>query len=293
MPYTNNGCGGAGRLMPGLRPYSETKDSGVELLGDVPGHWQVRTLGQVGRFWKGNGGSKEDEIDAGIPCIRYGDLYTKHTLFIHDSRAFVSRERAKNYTPIEFGDVLFAASGETIEEIGKSAVNLIRGDVVCGGDVILFRANQPIDPSFLGYATDCRPATVQKARMGRGFTVVHIYASQLKRLALVLPPVPEQMAIAQFLDHARHRIHNYIHAKEKLFTGEISYGARPPNGLLNEFLMRLISEVTTGKLDVREAAADLPARNPEDVSSERLGGPSGDIISDLDGSGGTIAISEA
>jgi type I restriction enzyme S subunit len=52
--------------------------------------------------------------------------------------------------------------------------------------------------------------------MGRGFTVVHIYGSQLKRLVFPLPPLPEQAAIVRFLDHADRRIRRYIRAKQKL-----------------------------------------------------------------------------
>ena len=126
-------------MIPGLKPYPAMKDSGVDTLGAVPVHWEVTKLGRVGRFFKGNGGTKEDEVPTGIPCIRYGDLYTRHNYFIHDSRACISEERASDYTPIEYGDVLFAASGETIDEIGKSAVNLIEGEACCGGDVIIFR----------------------------------------------------------------------------------------------------------------------------------------------------------
>jgi len=54
------------------------------------------------------------------------------------SRTCVTEEKATDYVPIRFGDVLFAGSGETIEEIGKSAVNLILGPACCGGDVIIF-----------------------------------------------------------------------------------------------------------------------------------------------------------
>ena len=77
-------------MIANLKPYPAIKDSGVEWLGDVPEHWEVRRLGQIGRFSKGNGGNKEDGAPAGVPCVRYGDLYTTHTHFILKSRTFVS-----------------------------------------------------------------------------------------------------------------------------------------------------------------------------------------------------------
>ena len=226
-------------MIPGLKPYPAMKDSGVDTLGAVPAHWEVTRLAHIGRLFKGRGASKEDEAPTGIPCIRYGDLYTRHNYFIHDSRACIAEERANDYTPIEYGDVLFAASGETIDEIGKSAVNLIEGEAYCGGDVIIFRPSQRIDSRYMGCATDFRPAAIQKARMGRGFTVIHIYGGELKRLAMPLPPVPEQAAIARFLDYADRRIQRYIRAKQKLIT------------LLEEQKQAVIHEAVTGRIDVR------------------------------------------
>ena len=222
-----------------LKPYPEYKDSGAEWLGEVPGHWEVRRLGQIGPLSKGNGGNKDDEVPAGVPCVRYGDLYTTHTYFIHDTRSYIPAERSKDYTPIRFGDVLFAASGETIEEIGKSAVNLIHSETYCGGDVIVFRPSRQIVAKFMGYATDCRPAAMQKARMGRGITVNHIYGSQLKRLVVPLPSLSEQTAIARFLDHADQRIRRCIRAKEKLIA------------LLEEQKQVIIYHAVTGRIDVR------------------------------------------
>ncbi len=232
------------------KPYPAYEPSGVEWLGDVPVHWEVRRLGQIGAFSKGRGGSKEDESSSGVSCIRYGDLYTTHRYFIERSRSFVPPERAASYTPIKFGDLLFAASGETIEEIGKSAVNLISSDACCGGDVILFRPRRAMEARYLGYAADCRPAAAHKATMGRGFTVVHIYTSQIKHLNLALPPLPEQAAIARFLDRKIEKIRKGIAQAQS----EID--------LLREYRIRLIADVVTGKLDVREAASTLPEADP-------------------------------
>ena len=186
--------------------YPAYKESGVEWLGEVPQHWSVMRLGQIGRLSKGNGGTKQDETAWGVPCVRYGDLYTTHNHFIRETRSFVSEEGALAYTPIQYGDVLLAASGETLEEIGKSAVNLMQRSACCGGDVIVLRPTVDVNPVFFGYALDCPEAQAQKAGMGRGFTVVHIYSAQLKSLAIGIPPLLEQAAIATFLDRETAKI---------------------------------------------------------------------------------------
>ena len=203
-------------MIDGLKPYPAMKDSGVPWLWEVPEHWEVRPVGGIGSLFKGNGGNKGDEVPAGIPCVRYGDLYTRHEFFITKSKSYVSKERAGAYTPIHYGDILFAASGETDEDIGRSSVNLIEGEARCGGDVLVLRPEIPAVPRYLGYAADSPASRWQKASMGRGFTVVHIYGSQLKRLQLPLPSLPEQAAIVRFLDHADRRIRRYIRAKQKL-----------------------------------------------------------------------------
>ena len=82
----------------GLDPNVRLKPSGVEWLGDVPEHWEIHQLGRVGRFFKGVGGTKEDEVPSGVPCVRYGDLYMQHQYFIRESRSRVSEQRAVDYT---------------------------------------------------------------------------------------------------------------------------------------------------------------------------------------------------
>ncbi|QXD16757.1 restriction endonuclease subunit S [Rhodocaloribacter litoris] len=222
-----------------LHPYPEYRDSGVAWLGQVPAHWEVLSLSRIGHLFKGNGGNKGDEVAEGIPCVRYGDLYTRHEHFIRRTKAFLSPDRARDYTPIRYGDVLFAASGETIDDIGKSAVNLLREDARCGGDILILRPAVEAVPEYLGYACDCPASRAQKARMGRGFTVVHIYGSQLKKLLLPLPPLPEQTAIVRFLDYADRRLRRVIRARRRLVK------------LLEEYRQALIHQTVTGRIDVR------------------------------------------
>ena len=236
-----------------LKPYPAMKDSRVPWLGEVPTYWEVRHLGRIGRFFKGGGGTKEDEREEGIPCVRYGDLYTHHRFFITASRACVAPELAATaYTPIAYGDVLFAGSGETIEEIGKSAVNLIRGPACCGGDVIVFRPSIDAEARFLGYIADCSASVHQKACIGRGFTVMHIYSSDLKYMTVAIPPVPEQVAIVRFLDYADRRIRRYIRAQQQLVM------------LLEEQKQALIHQAVTGQIDVR-TGRPFPAYKPSGV----------------------------
>ena len=234
----------------GLDAEVALKPSGVEWLGDVPAHWEVSQLGRIGTFSKGSGGTKDDEVPAGIPCVRYGDLYTTHKYFISQARSYISPARASSYTEIKRGDVLFPTSGETIEEIGKSAVNLMGDQVLCGGDLIIFRPTIPMEPKFAGYALDCSESQTQKSLMGRGITIMHIYSRQLKYLWLPLPPLAEQAAIVEYLDRATAGIDAAMAR------------ARRQMELVEEYRVRLIADVVTGKVDVRDGAAGLPGDCP-------------------------------
>ncbi len=224
--------------------YLEYKDSGVAWLGEIPAHWEVRRLGKIGPVAKCSGGPKSDEASDGVPCIRYGDLYTQYDSFITRSRALVSRERAPRYSTTRYGDLLFAASGETIEEIGRAAVNLMDSDTLCGGDIVLLRPGIEVSPRFLGYTGNAPYMALQKSRVSRGMTVMHIYGNQLKRLLVVLPPVAEQRAIAHFLDREAAKTDALVAKQQELIR------------LLQEKRAALINHAVTKGLDPDTAMKD-------------------------------------
>jgi type I restriction enzyme S subunit len=246
-----------------FKPYPKYKESGVEWLGKVPEHWEVRRLRQIGPLLKGSGGTKEDIVESGVPCVRYGDLYTTHSYFIRQARTFVTAERAADYFPIRRGDVLFAASGEDLAEIGRSAVNLIEAEAVCGGDTVVLRPNGRTVPAFLGYACDCWVAKAQKAAMGRGTTVKHIYPDELKRLVIFVPSLDEQAFVASFLDHETAKIDALIAEQQRLIE------------LLQEKRQAVISHAVTKGLNpdapMKDSRIEWLGQVPEHWEIVRLG----------------------
>lgn len=185
-----------------LKPYPTYKQCRVAGFDSaVPAHWKVEQLGRIGEFFKCVGESRSDNTTAGRPCIRYGDIYTKYQYHVRKPMAFVSDSASSRYTPIRYGDMLFAGSGETLDDIGKSVANLLQ-DACAGGDVIVLRPSIGlVDPVYFGYALESAPVRCQKACAGRGVTVMHIYASELKNVFVTLPGLDEQRVIARFLDH--------------------------------------------------------------------------------------------
>ena len=100
--------------------------------------------------------------------------------------------------PIKTGDLLFAGSGETAEEIGRCAAYLGMEQAYAGGDIIVLT---PLGQNsvYLGHLMNHPIVSAQKARMGQGDAVVHIYINNLAQVQIELPSITEQNAIASVL----------------------------------------------------------------------------------------------
>ncbi|MFI5396105.1 MAG: restriction endonuclease subunit S [Candidatus Binatia bacterium] len=172
--------------------------TGQQRLPGFHREWEVKRLGEIGSFSKGKGIRKDQVVSDGLPCIRYGEIYTQHDDYIRGFYSFISREIAAQSQRLRKGDLLFAGSGETAEEIGKCVSFLGDEEAYAGGDIVVF---SPVDQDsmYLGYLMNHASVSCQKARMGQGDAVVHISARNLALLDLRLPKVEEQTAIATVL----------------------------------------------------------------------------------------------
>ncbi len=224
----------------GLNPDVKMKDSGIEWLGNIPEHWEVRRVATFGTFSKGCGIRKDEIKTSGIPCIRYGEIYTEYERIVYNTVSFINEESSKNSELVKNGDVLFTGSGETIDEIGKTVVYYGYDDIFIGGDVIILKLKDNLRPLFISYLMNSNYVNHQKSRMGKGEIVVHIYSSQLKDIKTALPPIPEQHQIVEYLDEQTQKIDSTIEKETQRIE------------LLKEYRQSLISEAVTGKIDVRD-----------------------------------------
>jgi type I restriction enzyme S subunit len=172
--------------------------TGKTRLPGFGGAWEHYQIGNLGSFSKGRGIRRDDVSDDGVGCIRYGEIYTRYNNYVLSPFSRIPRSVAANALPIKHGDILFAGSGETAEEIGKCVAYLGTEEAYAGGDiVVLTPLNQ--NSLYLGHLLNHETVAVQKARMGQGDAVVHISAHNLAKIEIELPPIDEQAAIAAVL----------------------------------------------------------------------------------------------
>jgi type I restriction enzyme S subunit len=172
--------------------------SGQMRLPGFTAPWQEKRLGELGRFLKGSGVPRGEALSGEIPCIRYGEIYTTHHNVVRKFTSRISRAVASNATRVQFRDLLFAASGETKEEIGKCVALTTDVEAYAGGDIIILRPDDG-NPVYLGYLMNIPQIAQQKANRGQGDAVVHISAKALAAIELLLPDEREQEAIAEVL----------------------------------------------------------------------------------------------
>lgn len=204
--------------------------------GAMPSGWTSTRLGNLGSLRKGRGGSRQDDDATGAACIRYGDLYKVDRPSMKNPVTRISTSSVEGYTQISRGDVLFALSGESQADIGKSSVSLIEEPTYCGGDTAVFSAIA-ISAEFLGHALTAPYLLKQKRQLGRGDIIVHISTGSLKQLTVLVPPAEEQAAIVKYLGHAHARIDRAIAAKRKMIA------------LLEEQKQAIIHQAVTRGLD--------------------------------------------
>jgi type I restriction enzyme S subunit len=211
-------------------------------------------LGNLGSFRKGYGGSRADDDENGVACIRYGDIYRCGRISLSEPITRINQQVTDSYAIIHKGELLFALSGETKEEIGQALVNDIDDDTWVSGDAGIFTANDRILPYFLTYALRCPYVVAQRASVAKGDIIVHISTGALRRIRIIVPTIPEQEAIVAHLDKQCSNIEKII---EKINT-EIT--------LLGEYRTRLISDVVTGKLGVQ--GVEVPQHEAVEVVGE-------------------------
>ena len=228
--------------MYSLEPYRTYKLSGVEWLGDVPDHWDVRRLRYMSEMRVSGVDKQSENHEFAVRLCNYVDVYKNDR--ISPKMAFMTATATADEIRrfrLQSGDVLITKDSESWTDIGVPA--LVEGaddDVLSGYHLALLRPNlERLDGRYLFRALQCLVVGYQFHVRANGVTRYGLSHDAIKSVRVPLPSLFEQAAIVRFLDHADLHIRCYIRAKQKLIA------------LLEEQKRAIIHHAVTGQLDVR------------------------------------------
>lgn len=177
--------------------------------------------------------------DEEFPAILYGDIYTQYEYKTSVISHHIDGQAYSVSLKIKKGDIVMTGTGETKEEIGKPILYMGDQTVAVGGDVIVFHPNKGINVEYLLYQLYSQAALKHRYINGKGDIIVHIYPTALGNTIISLPNDNDQQKAVV-------RINKVIEEVKKtiaVLNEEIS--------VLRDLKTRLISDVVTGKIDVR------------------------------------------
>lgn len=220
--------------MTTLRPYPEYKLSGIDWLGDIPANWAVRKTGHcfqvIGSGTTPQSGNALYHANGSVPWVNTGDL---NDGLLHAPSKMITERTLSEYPALRVfpaGALIVAMYGATIGKTGISRFDATVNQACCvlaNPTIVTTRFAQL---AFIGL----KPALVNLA-VGGGQP--NISQETVRQFQVPVPPLPEQQAIADFLDVADARISRYIAAKRRMIS------------LLEEQKQAIINQAVTRGLD--------------------------------------------
>lgn len=228
----------------GLDGTAVLKPSGIDWLGDIPAHWETRRLGSLFAT-QGSGTTPPGEQWYGdeVPWVMTGDLNDDE---VHATKRAVTVGAVRNFSALRLypaGALAIAMYGASIGKTGMLAIDACTNQSCC----VLADPRPGVLPAY--FQSVVRSAREHLRHLAFGGTQPNINADIVRGFRVPLPPLPEQNQIAQLI--AAHE-----HAAVARSTESIR--------MANDLRSRLIADVVTGKMDVREMASRLPLESDDD-----------------------------
>ena len=228
----------------GLDPNVTMKESGVEWLGKIPAHWEVKRLKHLAKkigSGKTPKGGAERYVDDGVMLLRsqnvhFGELQLTDVAYID-----IETDNEMPGSRVREGDVLLNITGASL---GRTCIARLGGkDANVNQHVCIIRTDQQQDDSeFLAYSIESQSLQDQIFNNENGVSRDALNFEQIGDLVFARAAIVEQEIIVSFLDQETAKLDTLIAKVQKAIE------------LLKELRTALISAAVTGKVDVREEA---------------------------------------
>ena len=186
--------------------YEVYKDSGVEWLGEIPKHWEVSPLCS-----KATLKSITDKVDEELLSV-YLDKGVIRFRDVESKRTNVTSLDLSKYQLVEVGDFVL-----NNQQAWRGSVGVSDYQGIVSPAYLILKLSEEINPKFGNYFFRDGNMVSQYLICSKGVGTIqrNLYWPQLKRVSIALPPVVEQIAIANFLDKKTAQIDEAIIIKEK------------------------------------------------------------------------------
>jgi type I restriction enzyme S subunit len=222
-----------------FKPYNAYKDSGIEWLGNIPTHWQVRRLKFFARVQLSNVDKKSVEGEELVRLCNYVDVYYNERITgdLDFMAATATSEQVRRFS-LRSGDVLITKDSESWTDIAVPAVvTEDLPEVLCGYHLAHIRPGADCEGTFLSRAFGAIGPRDQFQLAANGITRFGLGGDAIRAGVFAIPPLAEQRAIAAFLDRETAKIDTLVAKKERLIE------------ILQEKRTALITRAVTKGLD--------------------------------------------
>ena len=227
----------------GLNPNAPMRDSGIEWIGQIPEHWETHPFKAFYKTTKGLNITKENLVESGKPVISYGQIHSKLNSGVRVDEALI------RFVPEEYlttnpeclskqHDLFFADTSEDREGAGNVVYIDIDTPIFAGYHTIIARPSEKVKSKYFAYLIQTDAWRCQLRSRVSGVKVFSISQKFINQTSVIIPPISEQQAIADYLDEKCADIDSLIQTKQSKIDS------------LKEYKKSIIYEYVTGKREV-------------------------------------------
>ena len=216
--------------LAGSNPCDITEE---EIPFDIPESWCWCRLGELGDFVRGSGIKRDETTNTGLPCVRYGEMYTTYKIKFSKTKSFTSKDVFEKCHKIHTNDILMALTGENKWDIALAATYEGTEEIAMGGDLCKFT---PINCNslFLVYLINSPYGIEYKRNTSTGDIIVHTSTTKLGNLLIPLPPLSEQKRIVAAIEKFMPLIEEYGKKETELKAINEKIGTLTKKAILHE-----------------------------------------------------------
>ena len=220
-----------------------------EVPFDIPNSWEWVRIKNLGAIIRGSGIKRNETVESGFPCVRYGEIYTTYNTSFTSTVSFIPEEINEKCKHFSYGDILMTLTGENKPDIAKAVAYLGEEPVAAGGDLAFWTAHG-MNPLYLAYLLASPYVISRKVELATGDIIVHISGDKIGSILIPIPPLNEQMRIVEKIQETECQIRQYSEKEQKLTILHRAF----PEALKKSILLQAVQ----GKL-VEQDPTDEPA----------------------------------